>query len=185
MKTPLPKNFKGIDLTGQKFGKRRVLGYAGKDSGGKTLWYCLCHCGVKKVMLGMQLRVKNPTQCKSCSNKYNPNGLTHGHSAGGRLSKTYLSWRGAKARCFNENTKTYHYYGGRGITMCARWADPELGFQNFLADMGERPEGHTIDRINNDGNYEPGNCRWATPSQQNSNRGPRQKKPRRSKANGP
>ena len=91
-----------------------------------------------------------------------PNRLTHGMSNTG----TYLSWRGAKQRCTNPNAASYPRYGGRGIEICSRWIH---SFANFLEDMGERPEGMSLDRINNDGNYEPSNCRWATPSEQNRN----------------
>lgn len=85
----------------------------------------------------------------------------------------YTTWMGMKQRCSNPRHKAYRYYGGRGIQICDRWLG-EHGFANFLADMGERPEGHSIDRINNDGNYEPGNCRWATATIQGANKRSRQ-----------
>jgi len=91
----------------------------------------------------------------------------HGHNPrNGKPSLTYNSWRAMKDRCQNPNYEYYEYYGGRGVEVCERWQD----FANFLADMGERPEGLTLDRIDNDGNYEPGNCRWATWKEQNQNR---------------
>jgi len=91
---------------------------------------------------------------------------THGHTRNGE-TPTYYIWCAMQRRCFNANTKDYPNYGGRGITVCDRWRQ----FENFLADMGERPQGLSIDRFpNNDGNYEPGNVRWATPKEQANNR---------------
>ncbi len=90
----------------------------------------------------------------------------HGHRPKySKPSPTYISWRNMRQRCQNPNHPDYEDYGGRGIKVCKRWKD----FVNFLTDMGERPEGLTLDRINNDGNYEPDNCRWATLKQQAQN----------------
>lgn len=127
-----------------------------------------CDCGaVKSVMLGNLLR--NTRSCGCLVGDLNAERgrarATHGHCRNGRSTRTYDTWTGILARCTNPNTKGYRNYGGRGIAVCDRWLD----FAAFLADMGERPEGKTLDRINPNGGYEPGNCRWATPKEQSAN----------------
>ena len=94
--------------------------------------------------------------------------LTHGHVVNGKPSRTYRVWQGMIQRCTNRNTPAWSYYGGRGISVCEQWRS----FIGFLADMGEAPEGMTLDRIDTDGNYESANCRWATHAEQMRNRRP-------------
>jgi len=146
-----------LELSGKQFGKLTVIRRSGSLRG-KSVWQCICECGMTTVVKGVNL-IKGVT--RSCGCIRGQNHRIHGKSN----SSTYRSWSSMNTRCNNQNHQQWHNYGGRGISVCGRWRN----FSNFLQDMGERPVGHSIDRINIDGNYEPANCRWATPKQQMAN----------------
>lgn len=157
---------RAVDLTGQRFGDLVVLTYAGyyhKTS--SILWLCQCDCGERNVVRTSSLRHGKSKSC-GCGMGWS---FKHGHSK----TRTYNSYMAMLRRCYETKCRSYQDYGARGITVCARWRGPH-GFENFLADLGERPRGKTIDRKNVDGNYEPGNCRWATNKMQANNKRPRQ-----------
>ena len=165
----LPKQAK--NLAGQDFGRLRAISPAPRPSSssqGTLFWNCICSCGTLKVVDGRSLRNNSTFSC-GCLNselrtkRQTTHGLTN--------TPTYRSWRMAKDRVSNPNNPRAKHYSQRGITMCSRWFD---SFEAFLADMGERPKGTSLDRIDNDGNYEPGNCRWATIDQQAANQRHRQ-----------
>ena len=126
------------------------------------MWLCRCVCGrEQEVYQGNLLRRKNP-HCMECSKtlRCKPEGWAY----------TREVYKGMITRCQNHNHINYSHYGGRGITVCDRWLEPDgRGFLNFLEDMGNRPEGMTLDRVDNNGNYEPSNCRWTSKSEQSYN----------------
>jgi len=153
-----------VDMLGQKFGRLTVLSRAESIKGSlQWCWRCECDCGAVLVVRGGALRTGNT---KSCGCLQIEACRTHGHAGRGGNSPTYNTWIMIAQRCGNPAAPNFKYYGGRGITVCERWRS----FENFLADMGERPPGLTLDRENNNGNYEPGNCRWATRKEQIANR---------------
>lgn len=157
-------NFK--DITGKRFKRLKVFAYLGIRKR-RSLWGCSCSCG-KFVAVIAKYLINGDTKSCGCINKdKNPN-YRHGHrKINGKPSPTYNTWYGMKQRCSNPKNKCYKYYGARGISVCSRWLN---SFENFLEDMGERPEGLTLDRIDNNGNYEPDNCRWATAIEQEANK---------------
>lgn len=159
------------DLTGQRFHRLLAERRAGNAKNGEPLYSCLCDCGNGTITRGQHLRSGSVKSCGCFKSEHSRANIikistTHGHCANG-VSPTYESFVAMWARCTYDKHPAYHQYGGRGIAICERWSD----FENFLADMGERPsKKHSLDRVNNNGNYEPGNCRWATWKEQARNR---------------
>lgn len=156
---PKVHNFK--DLEGKKFGYLKVIGFAGSENG-VAFWFCSCKCkNIVKVRY-WDLKSGNTSSCGCFRKEFK---ITHGETANKNISKTYITWQNMLDRCLNKNNPYFQNYGGRGIKVCDEW----LKFENFLFDMGERPENLSLDRKDNDKGYYKENCRWATKKQQANN----------------
>jgi hypothetical protein len=192
---------KRLRLTGKRFGRLLVkrLAYVKNH---QTYWFCRCDCGETTIVLNGHLRAGHTTSCgcrkaetgfenvksmirwqrkhhypnsRAAAKQMQKANLKHGHTRKGWKSSEYGTWSQMKQRCLNPKDDKYPDYGGRGITVCARWLDAKHGFENFLADMGKKPspkKKFSIERSNNDGPYDPSNCVWATASEQMKNRRP-------------
>jgi hypothetical protein len=159
------------DLTGIRFGRLTVSGPVSRGANGDLLWFANCDCGGTIVDRAFNLKRSDGCGCLRSERAVRLN-TTHGHSQVGKSTATYRTWRSMITRCENPKADQYPDYGGRGITVCAAWRG---SFETFLAEMGPRPIGCTIDRKDVNGNYELGNCRWATPKEQAANKRPRQR----------
>lgn len=161
----IPKQVKNI--SGERFGRLVVTALNGINKRREAVWLCQCDCGEQRLVRGVGLRSGHHRSCGCLHTEYSKSGDAR-RSHGKSNNAEYRAWTHMMTRCYNPNTADYPNYGGRGITVCYKW---KTSFLAFLADMGEKPSPkHSIDRINNDGNYEPANCKWSTAKEQANNR---------------
>lgn len=163
-----------VDITGHRFGRLVALSKDTPDANKRTRWKVRCDCGAEKVVDGAHMRYgrirscgclqadEAPDHARRTIGKFAGHNRTHGRSR----TPLYAVWKTMHDRCRNPNNDDYRFYGALGVTVCERWSS----FENFLADMGERPEGLTLDRRDPEGDYSPGNCRWASWETQRANK---------------
>lgn len=147
-------------VVGKRFGRLIAVAKDGRSADGHITWLCKCDCGQSCTRQSNVLKRNGLASCGCAARDVQ---VSHGM----RGSREYASWRAAKDRCHNQNSKDFHRYGARGIVVCDAWRE---SFEAFFEHMGHRPEGTTLERVETNGNYEPGNCVWATPTDQARNR---------------
>lgn len=157
-----------VDLSNKHFGRLTVFERSdSNDAQNKPMWVCQCECFAWVTVRGSDLKRGNVQSC-GCLLIENRKRIKHGQSRQKHISSEYTTWQGMKRRCLDPNNKCYHRYGGRGIKVCERWMH---SFENFLADMGERPfPKATLDRKKNNEDYSKSNCKWSTATEQAQNK---------------
>lgn len=160
-----------IVCSGQVFSKWTVLHPSPQSTSKRPRWMCRCECGDEVDVLSFSLTSGKSRQCKRCSYKSGAAARTkHGHAKKKARSKEFIAWSSMMDRCRNPRSQSWTNYGGRGIAVASSWQGVS-GFDQFLKDIGRAPAKHlTLERVNNDGHYEPNNCIWATRRQQNHNK---------------
>ena len=159
---------RALNIAGQRYGRLVAIEEASRTPAGLMTWRCVCDCGGEVIVRGSSLRSGNTKSCGCHKLAVSATlHMRHGACSGGEEDDVYVVWKGMRQRCLNPNNPSWPYYGGRGIKICQQWQD---NYRAFARDMGVRPRGYTVERINTNGDYEPDNCIWATRKRQSRNR---------------